>query len=686
MSKWWDRKKSAVIPSRVEREVGLPETIKDWEIEKGGYRYDEDGKDYFLTWPQLLLYEKKNLVVVDDEEFYKWFKEFRISEKVWDRSASVARTYTRSWDDGEYTEKPKDKWLSSWWAKDVYKGFSTSDGKKNKLALVMSAVRTTIRVIDDTVPPMSVHWATDEHPMSYTDFRKQKIVINPAPVQDGAIEDGEAVDITTGFALHEAAHSQYSREPYRTISEPEMLRPIQTASMLLNFVEDIRIEAAVAEEFPGFAGYFEKSLSWAWDASKAHIPKTWGPTLREKMNGILCIVRFPEGPATLTDPSYAPEIPWWLNWRDEYLSGKVDARTTIQRGLDRLAEDEATKEEMDKMAEAEKEMEEKMGDIKALIDKLLSEGLEKLIDMMGVDGPVPEGDRISDADMGEIEILLSEELQQEKIFIKTSNGRGNPPIWVRHPLETEESRRKYIGKPNPVLARLKSALVFRQELPRYTNRLLKSGNLDEEELWRWQDRDYRVFNEDVIAARPQVQLSLLVDMSGSMYGTKLHSAQELAQLMIWAVKDMEGVDTKVFGHTGDVRAIGVELYRLWEQGESMTRLGLINSMDHSQNYDGHAIAWCVKELLGRGFVEEQRIMFVLSDGYPAAHDYGGSEGEAHVRQVTTWAESQGVHVIQIAIDPSIDPSRQARMFKEFVQFTSLNDVPKQLTRLLAKYT
>jgi cobalamin biosynthesis protein CobT len=305
--------------------------------------------------------------------------------------------------------------------------------------------------------------------------------------------------------------------------------------------------------------------------------------------------------------------------------------------------------------------------------------------MEGVDGPVGEEDLIEEDARGRIETLLGEELRQEKIFIRTPDGRGCPPLYVRHPLETAQSRAQYIGKPKPVLARLRAALLFRQELPRFTNRLLRRGNLDEEELWRWGDGDYRVFNEEVIAARPQTQLSFLVDMSGSMYGQKLQTAQELSQLFIWALKDMDGVETKVFGHTGDVDSISIEIYRLWEPGEPLTRLGIINAMQHSQNYDGHAIAWCAKELMDRGQPEEQRILFVLSDGYPAAHGYGGAQGQEHVHQVTTWAEGQGVHVIQIAIDPSLDPARQARMFKEFIQFTNLDDVPKQLTRMLGKF-
>ena len=683
MSKWYDRKKGGlkVFRNKEVDRTDIPEGVRDWEINKGGYRYDEDGKDFYLTWDQLLTFEKQSDVTVDDDEFYAWFKQYREDENIWDRSASrVSRSYTSSWTDDE--PKEKGKWLSSWWAKDVYRGWSSSNGSDTKLALVLQAVRTTIRVVDDTVPPLSVSWASDDR--SYTDFKGHKIVINAAPVQDAAIEDGQAIDITTGFALHEAAHSQYSREPYGHLLEPEPLRPMKIAGMLLNFVEDIRIEAAVSEQYPGFTGYFEKSLEWAWKMSQPYLPKQWGPTLGDKMNGILAMIRFPEGPATLTDPSFADETPWWINWRDEYLAGKVNARTTIARGLDRLAEDEETKKEMEAMADHEKAMEKMFDDLKDMLDKLTKEGLDELMKIWGSDKPIDPDDLVSEDSAGRVEALIGEELRQEKIFIKTEDGRGNPPLTVRHPQETADSRRQYIGKPNPVLARLRAALVFRQELPRYTNRLLKSGNLDDEELWRWADKDYRVFNEEVIAARPQTQLSLLVDMSGSMWGEKLRTAQELAQLFIWALKDMEGVDTKVFGHTGDISSIAVEIYRLWEPGESMTRLGLINAMQHSQNYDGHAIAWCAKELRDRGQPDEQRILLVLSDGYPAAHDYGGISGQNHVRQVVTWAETQGVHVIQIAIDPSVEPSRQARMFKEYIQFTSLADVPKQLTRLLAK--
>lgn len=684
---WWSRGQTK---NKVARDPSIPETIRDWELNSSGWRYDEANTGYKLTWEQLLEYERQNAVIGSDEEFDAWFTEFRTKQGITSRSYAGSLSSYGDWSETTWEEKPKSKWLSGWWAKDTYKGLAGSSSLNTRLALILTAVKTTIRVVDDTVPPLVVSWATEASSTSYTDFKNNKIVINPAPVKDTKMEDGEAIDITTGFALHEASHSQYSRDPYKDITKPEPLRPMGVAGMLLNIVEDIRIEAMTSERFPGFTGYFDKSLAWAWGQSQKHIPEKWGPDVWQKLNAILTIIRFPEGPATLKDPSFAPEIPWWTTWRDEYLANKVDARTTIQRGLDRLREDEETAEQMDKLEAEEKANEEAWKSLK----KAFGDAMKKALEEMKKGGMEPcvndieDADVISGEELTEVERLVNEELRKEMVHIKTPNGGGNHPLYVMRPLENDASKRSYIGKPKPVLSRLKAALIFRQELPRFTTRLLKRGGLDEEELWRWADQDYRVFNEEVIAARPQTQMSLLVDMSGSMYGHKLRTAQELAQLFIWALKDIEGVDTKVFGHTGDntARTGSVDIYRLWEPGDSMTRLGLINTLPHANNYDGHAIAWCAKEILTRGQPEEQRIIIVLSDGYPAGISYGGAQGERHVKMVTDWCERNKVQVIQIAIDEELDSARQARMFRQHIPFTDLEALPKQLTRLLDKLT
>jgi hypothetical protein len=56
----------------------------------------------------------------------------------------------------------------------------------------------------------------------------------------------------------------------------------------------------------------------------------------------------------------------------------------------------------------------------------------------------------------------------------------------------------------------------------------------------------------------------------------------------------------------------------------------------------------------------------------------------HVREVTDDAEKKEVYVIQVAIDNSIRPHDQGRMFKHWVQFEGADKLPQQLARVVSK--
>ncbi len=153
------------------------------------------------------------------------------------------------------------------------------------------------------------------------------------------------------------------------------------------------------------------------------------------------------------------------------------------------------------------------------------------------------------------------------------------------------------------------------------------------------------------------------------------------------LKTTPGVRVRVRAHTGDVApgSLGdCVIYRVWENGEPMSRLGIPLVSPSGNNYDGYAIGWCVREMLRNRRPEEQRLLIVLSDGLPHGMAYGGEEAMAHVREVQSWARRQGVDVIQVAIDREMDPRRQARMFDSFVPFTTLEALPGQLTALLSR--
>lgn len=586
--------------------------------------------------------------------------------------------------------------LSKWWAGSSHRAMGATNDVTVRLALALTPVRSVIRVIDDHVPPMTVDWAAvhDGKSISATNFARGEIIINPLPITEQKITTAKALDVVTGFAIHEASHGKESRDRYRylikqepgkhgkegTVIERPAFRPMRIAAYLWNVVEDVRIEDRTARKWPGSKPYFEAVLEYMWKHPD-DLPE--GKALVQRLRTVYIACRYPDRINVLPAGEQV-EAAWWMDWQADYLSDTVDTPTTIQRGLDRLALDAEAKSEMNEMQKAE-EREEAAGErVRAQIERLMQEGIEGAYGVCVTE----DGDVIplDEETAGKVDQLIREGLIEARPVV-FANGASNPPHYITKPEETAKSRRSYIGRPNAESEALRAALVFRSSAPQFDVKLLKSGTLDDEELYRWGMKDYRVFSERIIEAKPDVFMGLLVDCSGSMSGSKLKTAQRLAQLLVWALHDQEGVDTAVWGHTGDgADDASVDIYRIWEKGDPISRMGIFTTLDHRNNYDGHAISYVVKQVMDQP--HPQKVVIVLSDGLPSGQGYGGPRGMAHMRQVCTWASRHGVQVIQIAIDSSINPTDQAAMFGEgnWLPYKNDRDLPKQLARLMARFT
>lgn len=569
--------------------------------------------------------------------------------------------------------------LSAYWASGYHEILAGEDSKPIRLAVALGAARSIIRVVDRSVPPLTVQWSTAG---SRTSFEEREIHLDPAPIlKFTRRESAHGLDIMTGHALHEASHARETGQRYRTLfrdedrafigGKPKLeLKPWPVAQHLFNLLEENRVERATVAAWPGFRPYFELLLdSLADDVPAEKRSAGYGPDLTGKLNFAYLACRLP---FTLPAKVAPTEAAWWQAWEQDYRADLTTPTEAVVAALDHLREDPKTEDELDTIVD---------------IDQL-----PDLVILCPHEGPQAT---LDSATGSEVEALIDAELRVQPVRVRANSGSKSGSIYVSKPPETADSRLAQPGRPGSIVEALRAALLFRSSAPEYDVKLLRRGNLDEEELYRWGMDDHRVFSERVVEAKPDVLLGLLVDMSGSMVGKRLDIAKRLAHLFVWAAHGRPGVETAVWGHTADIHLPGGSrdpngstwVYRLWEPGDPISRLGLIEDLPHANNADGHAISVVVAAMAERE--QPEKVLVVLSDGQPAATHYGGDKGMDHVRSVCRWAERQGVRVLQIAIAPGdLQPHNQERMFGagNWIGYTSDGELPKQIAGILARYT
>jgi cobaltochelatase CobT len=184
--------------------------------------------------------------------------------------------------------------------------------------------------------------------------------------------------------------------------------------------------------------------------------------------------------------------------------------------------------------------------------------------------------------------------------------------------------------------------------------------------------DDRVFRKKHEQSSKDVAVELVVDMSGSMGGSKIHTATQAAYALASTMERI-GIKSEVICFTTgpmcapapDLNAEIAKIGRAFNRMESLympilkgfderlstevkKRFGWLPNSGHMQsNVDGECVMVAGRRLLQRR--ETGKIMIVLSDGYPAAA--GASAGlKAHLKKVVRDLTKAGVNMIGIGIE------------------------------------
>lgn len=267
------------------------------------------------------------------------------------------------------------------------------------------------------------------------------------------------------------------------------------------------------------------------------------------------------------------------------------------------------------------------------------------------------------------------------------SGKGDSAKYAR-------LKREVLSLVGPIKQQLERILKVQENAKWRSER--ERGGLDPRSLSRLaSNKGYRtVFREHTKTETNNVAVELLIDMSGSMNGTKIHNAKLTAVAMAEALKDLQ-IPFEVTGFYSeyDNRVINFartqgDLGRYNRTTESL-RLHVFKGFDASslsgleklyvgsQNPDGECVAWAAKRLAERR--EKRKILIVLSDGMPATGDGDYGRLNSDLKTKVEKIQKSGIECIGVGIETE----SVKRFYKDYVVLGNVKDLPKSAMKKLS---
>ena len=544
---------------------------------------------------------------------------------------------------------------------------------------------------------------------------------------DETISTGEKLDIFLGLTAHEGSHLLYTEFPM--MKKASEVHPL--CARLLNIIEDERIERALGEEKPGLANYLKavkRHYFGRYTEKNADKPET--SSLQKIMNCILGLIRYPSilkkeemveygqlllkvekiltpYPQTTASAEKAAEKIFRLI-ADEY-AHEDGTEEEDRHGIDETPESDASEHHSGKEkkhsedhegdasgddADSSEGTEDKRdeeyrsggssGRSEGELEKALERELEKIIDALDevAGGPVQpdiEGcsamgpEKCSDAvksDRGMLGRICEGEVEI---------GSASDIVFKRQKEDHDgymnalEQVRQYI----PAIRKTVKGRCLDYSL---THLGMRSGVLDTGKLAEAVQGVPTVYKRQGRVRSDRACVCILVDESGSMCRQgRMAAARNTAVLLNEALSPIPNIDLYIYGHTADDERDGLTELNIYREKGYAPKFALGSLEARANNRDGTAILETATRV--RRQTDEEVLMFIISDGAPAAESYFGSKAFMHTKECVEKAESMGFRIVQICINACYDP---AMMFRHYINMEELGTLARDLGREIAR--
>lgn len=186
-----------------------------------------------------------------------------------------------------------------------------------------------------------------------------------------------------------------------------------------------------------------------------------------------------------------------------------------------------------------------------------------------------------------------------------------------------------------------------------------------------------------IPKSPTLSVVILVDQSGSMDGSNIEIARATAISLFEMCSELE-ISFAVFGHSADMNGYDVLIDNYCYFGESQERdkRKLLKIHAGGNNRDGAALRY-VSEILAKQ-PTEKKLLFVISDGQPAAFGYSGQLAKNDIQEVIKEYERAGIRFIAAAIDADKAQIKDIYEAHRFLNIDNVETLPTKLQLVIKK--
>ncbi len=576
----------------------------------------------------------------------------------------------------------------------------------------------------ESTPNLFVNPDTSTSSNSYVENRIQ---LGTKPLFDVRFSQQHRIDMMIAITIHKMWHKRYTNrdissvyiKPAITIQEfygskqakdtIKKILPNKIIGELFNILEDRRIEKLGLEEFPGFVFYFDKLREYCIEL---HSEKKTSDYMLSSliMEYVMFRILLPElldfymnyvnevYKSLRTKPKFSKKMLFEvMSYIDKYIhanqtivySDRIEDLLIASKAIYNLLPKDMRVDLERDITGAEKNFSGVFSDY--VYDNDSDCAIQQSEETIG---------KISDDIISEIEKQEkkrdntktpeneNDKSRTEKIDIINCAEGVFDEVIIYNPICKDVDKNLY-GQAKKIAGNMAMSLGFLAARLNQINQSFEQveGEIDEDELYSI-SFSKNIFYEDETRPGFELDFGILIDESGSMNeseGVKRINAMIAALGCILAIKDSRYINLFVYGHSQGRHFAytdkKVELYEYINSKRRVTDWKNVFSVGaKGGNADGYAIAK-MGEIMLSDSACKNKILVVISDGLPCAHDYGNSAAEQHVRYVVDILAGKGIETIQICID-NIENS--GNMFKNFIPFDSMGNFIKEFGNILKK--